>query len=260
MLFMFSDRPVWCVVCHRANLIPGSVNTWLEKFASVDLLLNFNYLVPITKLKTVVGLVSSLRKAVGLQIFYVFPWSFKERWETRFPPERKQVLKIAASVCVQSVCFRTILISVHQTVGTSSLIIKMLICTGHLKPSSACHKQILRANMYSLYCGYLDRKKRVFKFSYKTHSPSLFVFLSHKSYQTDVCICCQACLSPRRLPLASLSACCCAWFIVGCQSCSFFTKKQIWLPGLNKEVIRVVISDVQNLARPTMLHAFLTTL
>lgn len=129
-----------------------------------------------------VGLVSSLRKAVGLQIFYVFPWSFKGRCETRFPPERKQVLKIAASVCIQSGCLRTILISVHQTVGTSSLIIKMLICTGHLKPSSACHKQILRANMYSLYCGYLDRKKRVFKFSYKTH-PCLYSFLINPTKQ-----------------------------------------------------------------------------
>lgn len=107
-------------------------------------------------------------------------------------------------MCVQSVCLRTILISVHQTFGTSSLIIKMLICTGHLKSSSACHKQILRTNRYSLYCGYLDRKKRVSKFSYKTHSPSLpclYSFLINPTKQmcafvvSRVCHC-AGCLLP----------------------------------------------------------------
>ena len=51
--------------------------------------------------------------------------------------------------------------------------------------------------MYSLCYCYVDGKKRASKFSYKTKEPisSLFVFLSHKSYQTDVYTCCQLYLS-----------------------------------------------------------------
>lgn len=60
--------------------------------------------------------------------------------------------------------------------------------------------------MYSLCCCYLDRKKRASKFSYKIKEPIffLFVFLSHKSYQADVCTCCQLYLSLYGL---SLPAC-----------------------------------------------------
>lgn len=60
-----------------------------------------------------------LRKTAGLQVFCVFPSSFKERYKTRFTPEHKQVLNIAASMRIQSVCLRTILIPVHQTFGTA---------------------------------------------------------------------------------------------------------------------------------------------
>lgn len=114
-------------------------------------------------------------------------------------------------------------------IWNSSLIIKMLIGTGHLE-SSSCHKQILRTNMYSLCCGYLNREKRGFKFSYKIHNPSprcLYSFLINPTKQMCTLFVsrirhCAGCLLPACQHVVRHDSLCAVSTV-----CSFFTKKKI---------------------------------